>query len=338
MKRREFLAAAGLASAAALPGISLASDMTTQSMSYTPGHWVSLFPKQDSQTIMADKLRLAPQIKGFHKRWYWSHLEAGATATTARYTLDEIQSDLDWCWARGLKLMIMIQDKTFVMENPLPQYLAHKAVPNRGRGYTAIRWDPLVASRMSRLMNAIGSRFRNHGAFEGLGAEETSPGLTTEQLAATRYTSTKYLDTYVQQTRSFAAVAPNLRHFWHFNFVPGSKDPAEYVVSRTLGCPLVVGGPDADPTNEALSQTVYPQYQEIAGRVPTSIVFSATSYAQQKPDGTYMTMQQVFDFARTQLRISYAFWTPMGNPWDGPEHRFADACVVISNTQNWVGA
>ena len=64
--------------------------------------------------------------------------------------------------------------------------------------------------------------------------------------------------------------------------------------------------------------------------MPTSIVFSAASYEQQKADGTYMTMQQVFDFARTQLKVSYAFWTPMGNPWTGPEHRFADACVVIS--------
>ena len=55
----------------------------------------------------------------------------GATAATAEYLFADIQANLDWCWARGLKLMIMIQDKTFVMENPLPQYLAHKAIPNR---------------------------------------------------------------------------------------------------------------------------------------------------------------------------------------------------------------
>ena len=234
--------------------------------------------------------------------------------------------------------MVMIQDKTFVMENPLPQYLAHKAIPNRNGGYTALRWDPLVASRMSRLMNAIGSRFKSHSAFEGLGAEETAPSLSPEQLAANSYTATKYLDTYVQQTKSLGAVAPTVRHFWHFNFVPGIKDAALYVVSRTLGCPLVVGGPDCDPLNAALTQTTYPQYPKVAAQgVPTSIVFSAASYEQLKADGTYMTMQQVFNFARTELAISYAFWTPMGNPWTSPKHRFADACVVIANTRTWTG-
>jgi hypothetical protein len=287
---------------------------------------------------MADLYKRAPQIKGFYKRWYWSHLENGATAATATYKLAEIQSDLDWCWARGLKLIVMIQDKTFVMENPLPQYLAHKALPNRGRGYTAIRWDALVAARMQRLLVQIGSRFRNHSAFEGLGAEETAPSLTEAQMDSFGYTATTYLDTYVKQIKALDAAAPNVRYFWHFNYVPRKgKDAAEYVVSRTLGCPLVVGGPDCWPNDETLVQTVYPQYPKVAGRVPTSIVFSQYSYEQLNPDGTYMSMQKVFDYARTNLKISYAFWCPMGQPYTSRKERFADACVVIRNTQNWAG-
>jgi len=332
MKRRDFLKAAGLASAAAIPGLGWAAEG-----SYAPGHWVSLFPKQDSQAIMADLLARAPHIKGFLKRWYWSDLEAGATAATATYRLAGIQSDLDWCWARGLRLIVMIQDKTFVMENPLPQYLAHKAVPNRGRGYTSLRWDPVVAARMTRLLVQISSRFKNHSAFEGLGAEETAPSLTAAQLDSFDYTPTRYLDTYVSQIKSVAAAAPGVRSFWHFNYVPRGTNPAEYVVSRTPGCPRVVGGPDCWPNDETLRRVSYPQYPKVADRVPTSIVMSQYSYEQLNPDGTYMSMQKVFDFARTNLRISYAFWAPMGQPYTSKKNRFADAAVVMSNTRAWTG-
>jgi hypothetical protein len=49
-------------------------------------------------------------------------------------------------------------------------------------------------------------------------------------------------------------------------------------------------------------------------------------------------MQKVFDFARTNLKISYAFWAPMGQPYTSRKNSFADAAVVMSNTRGWTGA
>ena len=286
---------------------------------------------------MADLLKKRTADQGIPQAMVLVDLEPAATAATARYLLAEIQSDLDWCWARGLKLMVMIQDKTFVMENPLPQYLAHKAIPNRNGGYTALRWDPLVASRMSRLMNAIASRFKNHSAFEGLGAEETAPSLSSDN----------WLRTITRQ-RSISTPTcsrPSRLRLSHPTCATSGTSTSCQAsrIRPSMWCRArwVVRSSSVDRTatlSMRLSADGVPGVPEGCCRARADIdLFLGNQLRATKADGTYMTMQQVFDFARTKLKVSYAFWTPMGNPWTSPKRRFADACVVIGNTRTWTG-
>jgi hypothetical protein len=94
------------------------------SVRYTPGHYVSLqrIDKQDF-TLMAAAYASAPQIKGFVTRWTWLSFEP--SMNNYAFATHPLITVLDWCQARGLKLIVMIEHVTFgYLDNaPHPPYL-----------------------------------------------------------------------------------------------------------------------------------------------------------------------------------------------------------------------
>jgi hypothetical protein len=126
-------------------------DTTYGARKYRPGHYIALLRSQDSHSVMAESMK--PGVVGFLKRYSWRSLEP----SLGSYDLSEVQSDLNWAAAYGMKLIVMIEDKTFGHdEKPAPDYMDQYALPNRDGGYTMARWEPYVVERTNVLTNALG--------------------------------------------------------------------------------------------------------------------------------------------------------------------------------------
>ena len=93
---------------------------------------------------MAQSIR--PGVKGIMKRYTWRSLEP----TKGNYNFTELQSDLNWAKAHGMRLIAMIEDKTFKLERPTPAYLDSYTPRNRAGGYTVVRWSPICRGTPER--------------------------------------------------------------------------------------------------------------------------------------------------------------------------------------------
>ena len=117
---------------------------------------------------------IKPGVVGIMKRYTWRSLEP----TLGNYNFAELQSDLTWAKSHGMRLVVMIEDKTFVLERPTPTYLDAYTPRNQHGGYTVARWFPYVVSRLNALIKAMG-KFDSHPNFEGIATQETALGFAT---------------------------------------------------------------------------------------------------------------------------------------------------------------
>ena len=141
----------------------LASPAAEAARKYNPGHYVALLRSQDSHAYMAASLK--PGVKGLMKRYSWKSLEP----TPGDYNFSEIQSDLHWAAAYGVRLVVMIEDKTFVAERPRPAYLDSYTRRNRKGGYTLLRWNAVRRRPHATLFT------RARAASTGTGPSKASP-------------------------------------------------------------------------------------------------------------------------------------------------------------------
>ena len=135
---------------------------------------------------------IKPGVIGIMKRYTWRSLEP----TLGNYNFTELQSDLNWAKAHGMRLIAMIEDKTFKLERPTPAYLDSYTPRNRAGGYTVVRWSPYVVERMNALTKAIG-RFDSNPAFEGIATQETVARIRRRHPECECYTPEKYRDAYI---------------------------------------------------------------------------------------------------------------------------------------------
>ena len=110
---------------------------------FHPGHYTALLRGQGGPKYMNDTLR--PGNVGLMKRYYLA---------LARADAGQLQLHRDPGRPRlgtelyGMQLIIMIEDKTFVLDRPNPAYLDYVTRPrNRDGGYTIVRWYPYVVTR-----------------------------------------------------------------------------------------------------------------------------------------------------------------------------------------------
>ena len=134
-------------------GGTISSAPNVGNRKYHPGHYIAMLRGYDTQDIMAKSIK--PGVVGFMKRYRWPVLEP----TPQHYQFAEIKSDLAWAAAHGMRMIIMVEDKTFVKELPTPPDLNAYALRNGGGGYTAVRWAPVVMARYNALISAIGKQF-----------------------------------------------------------------------------------------------------------------------------------------------------------------------------------
>jgi hypothetical protein len=296
---------------------------------FHPGHYVAMVRGASSQSAMTQAIK--PGVKGIQKRYTWRSLEP----TLGNYNFNELQSDLNWAKAHGMRLIAMIEDKTFKLERPTPAYLDSYTPRNRAGGYTVVRWSPYVVARMNALTKAIGARFDSNTAFEGIATQETSLGFDDGTLNAFNYTPEKYRDAYINMLSTAANNLPSSRVFWYQNFFVRNQDYIGAIANAVAPKGVVMGGPDVLPDNSALRTKSYPFYDRMRDKMHLSSQVEDICYrALHMTSGyrtKYWTPAELFRYARDDLHVSYMFWVRIPNASPADSYDWYDSLPVISS-------
>jgi hypothetical protein len=283
-----------------------------------PGHYVAVNEADEIQSLShLDE----PALRGVSKRYYWADLEPKKDA----YDLDAIKRDLRFVQARNKQLVVFITDKTFRPgKNPLPAYLAEYALPN-GRGITAMRWDPVVIGRFVALNRALARAFDDDPNFEGVAFQESALMIGPELRREHGYTPEKYRDALIQMLKESSQAFRRSQVFWYMNHFEGGDQYLGDIAKAVVGSRVAMGGPDILPYRRRLQGT-YQLYEKFNGRLPLFCSAQDDSYRHDQNDSRnmgnaavtrnlpppaagYVSMEQIFLFARDKLHVNYLFWS-----------------------------
>lgn len=338
MAKRQGMAAARLTTALAMMALCFASEARPEvptsvrvespaRKSHT-GHWAVMLRGNDSQAAMTGCL--VPGVVGVMKRYTWRSLEP----TSGVYNFAEVRSDLAWARSKGARLIVFIEDKTFVDEKPLPDYLAAYDVANRTGGYTAVRWAPYVVARMRALVTAFAA-FDDDAYFEGLSTQETALGFDSATLDANGYTPEKYRDAYIAVLTAAANAMPKSRVFWTMNFIPRNQSYIRNIAEAASSRGVAMGGPDLLPDSASLQSQVYPFYNEFKARMPIFIHLQPDSYSHLHSPAAatkYWTMREMQLYAK-KMEMDYLMWTFLPNAEAAGSYDWYDAVPIIGSTR-----
>ncbi len=301
---------------------------TTTVRKFNPGQYIALLPEYGSQAYMAGSLK--PGVKGFMKRYKWRDLEPSPGV----YDFAEIRSDIAWTAAYGMRLIVMIEDKTFTATRSTPAYLDRYSLRNIRGGYTTARWNPYVAGRMSALMIALG-RFDGEWNFEGVATQETALSLASSVLDANGYTPEKYRDYYISVLSAAGNAMPRSRVFWFMNFFARKQDYIGVIANAVVGKGVVMGGPDVIPDDQPLRDMTYPYYDKFRYKMPLFGQVEGECYAAPRKDccspTMYWTMPDLFRFARDELHVDYMFWVRVTRPEFYNSYTWNNALPVVES-------
>ena len=304
------------------------ADAYTTTRKFHPGHYTVILPAHNSlQKYSDDAIR--PGVVGIMKRFTWRELEPQRGV----YDFSQIQTALNWAHAYGMQLVVMIDDKTFVLERPNPSYLDTLTPRNRSGGYTMLRWDPTVVDRYKALVAALGASFDSNANFEGIAAQESSLGLDSTALKTYGYTPEKYRDALIDMFTHALAVMPRSRVFWYQNFLVGNNNYIGSVAAALGPKGLVMAGPDTLPDRDSLVDKSYPFFGQFKDKMHLGIQVEGACYrALHETSGystKYWTMSELFQYARDTLHVNYMFWVriPSASPSDA--YDWYDALPVI---------
>lgn len=317
--------------ASAIPdgGSALTQPASVQRKNH-PGHYITLLRASDSQGAMASSIQ--PGVVGMLKHYSWPALEP----SRGTYDFSEIASDLNWAAAHGMRLIVMVEDKTFREEIPTPAYLSQYVLHNHGGGYTTLRWKPPVAAAFKALIVALGARFDSNKNFEGLATQETAVGFPHKVLVANGYTAEAYRDMYIDQLTAASKAMPTSRVFWFMNFIPVKEQYVATIANAVAPLGVAMGGPDIMPENPHLLRKPYPYYTQFFGKMPLFAQVEGVCYYQLHMTSgyptKYWTMPELFNFALKKLHVNYVFWTRITTPAKPDAYDWNDALPVIANS------
>ena len=300
----------------------------TTTRKFHPGHYTVILPAHNSvQKYSDDAIR--PGVVGIMKRFTWRELEPQRGV----YDFAQIHTALNWAQAYGMQLVVMIDDKTFVLDRPNPSYLDTLTPRNRTGGYTMLRWDPTVVERYKALVAALGASFDSHANFEGIAAQESSLGLDAPALKTYGYTPEKYRDALIDMFTYALSVMPRSRVFWYQNFFVGNQDYIGSVAAAVGPKGMVMAGPDTLPDNSSLKQKSYPFFTHFYGKMHLGIQVESICYrALHTTPGystKYWTMSELFHYARDTLHVDYMFWVRIPDASPSDSYNWYDALPVI---------
>jgi hypothetical protein len=294
---------------------------------YHPGHYAGMLRLGDSQAIMETVLQ--PGITGIMKRYSWRQLEP----TAGNYDFSELQADLQWAQARGVRIIAMVEDKTFTPDRATPEYLNAYSVRNSGGGYTTLRWNSYVVGRMKLLFQAMG-RFDSNPWLEGIATQETALSLPANVLDANGYTPEKYRDAYISVLGTASTSFPTSRIFWFMNYFPRNQAYIGSIATAMIGKGVVMGGPDVLPDDETHLTMTYPFYDQFQGKLPLFGQVEDICYRHLHATGGYSTKYwtpaESFRFARDDLHVNYMIWVRIPVPSPSDAYTWYDALPAIA--------
>lgn len=292
------------------------------------GHYIALLRKGGSQRTMAQSIK--PGVQGFIKRYSWRALEP----SKGKYNFSEIASDLAWAKANGVRIIVMVEDRTFTPEKTLPLYLDKYQLPSRSGGFCTVRWAPDVINAWIALAQAMGRQFDSHPNFEGLATQETSLGFTSTQLKQFAFTPEKYRDGYIKELTAAANAMPTSRIFWMMNFFYGNQAYIGQIANAVASKGVAMGGPDVWPDNKALASRTYPYYTQMRGKMPLFGQVEGLCYHEPHMTSGYRTkfwtMTELFNYARTKMHVNYMWWVRLPGVQEKGSYDYNDALQVIA--------
>lgn len=305
---------------------------------YHPGHYAAfqLGESLESMRAFADG-----GVRGASKRYRWRELES----EPGSYDFSEIRDDLDYLAGMGKYLVVFVMDKTFSSLPAVPEYMEAYGFA-AADGITPARWVPYYAERYTALALAIAREFGDHPAFEGIAMQESSLEITPEGYERFGYTPEAYRDALISIITGIQAGMPRGHMFWYSNFLPDGDKYLYDIADAMKGTGALMGGPDITPHRRWLSRISYPMYEKYARSIPLFCSAQEDSYRHHTndirveeieplpPEG-YMTMEDIFLFARDELRVSYVFWDYEYGAAEEGGWTFDDALEVIGRYRDF---
>ncbi len=287
-----------------------------------PQHYV--FFRRDHERIADTAFLSNPRIAGAQLTFTWRELEPVAGG----YDFRAVRDRLAFLTRHNKRLFLQLQDVSFGETILTPEYLRsdsayHGGVarkyegaagePPRFDGWVARRWDPAVRERFALLFRALAAEF--DGAIEGIVIPETSIGFENPELAPPGFSPESYAEG-IRATLSAARSAFSRSCvILYANFMPGESLPdndrgfLRGVHEHAAAIGAGVGGPDVLP---------YRPFQRahslalIERRPPGALAGMAVQDGnladRDRRSGARITVPELYDFARTRLRLDYLFW------------------------------
>ena len=308
--------------------------LTEQQRKFHPGHYVTI-----GRDVLSNGLAdvLVKGVTGVQIRYRWADLEP----LEGQYQFAAVTHDLAVAKRANTQLVVLIEDKSFTDDVPVPGYLQAKyTIRNSFDGYTAMRWDPYVNDRLKLLVARLGALLDCDANFEGIAFQESSLSIEEGDLRPFGYTAEKYRDSLIGLLRSASASVPRSRVFWYMNFLPGNQRYIGEVAGAVIGTGVVMGGPDILPGNRGLERRTYPYYDEFRGRLKLFNSMQHNSYRHPLGNDSaggvgggrsgYWSMEDLFQFALTRLHVDYLFWDYHLQRRPPDSHDWGDALEVIA--------
>ena len=300
-----------------------------------PGHYVAVGPSFELSEI---RYLNEPAVQGVNKRYYWRTLEPEKGV----YDFSSIEKDLNYLATYDKQLIVFLIDRTFWIKGAMPDYLSEYELNYGEDGFCPVRWHPVVVERFVALGKAIGEKFDAHPNFEGVAIQESSLDMPEEDYKKFDYTAKRYSDALTTILIRLQNNLPNSHVFWYQNFMYNDDDGQHLrqIADAIKDSEVIMGGPDILPYNRWYNKISYPLYQEYKNSITLFCSAQDDSYKHYKNDirvaiqepmdeDGYLSMEEIFLFARDSLHARYLFWNYYYGENDKGEWSYDDAIKVI---------
>lgn len=297
------------------------------------GHYVAVGP---SFSLSEIKYLDDPAVQGVNKRYFWRTLEPEKGV----YDFSSIEEDLNFLAAHHKQLVVFLSDRSFWIKGAMPSYLSDYEVEEDG-GFNPVRWHPAVIEGLVALGKALGEKFDQHPNFEGVAIQESSLDLSEENFKRFDYSPEKYRDALITILTGLQCHLPQSHVFWYQNFMSGDDGHClRQIADELTGSNVIMGGPDILPYNRYYHLVSYPMYEDYKDKIALFCSAQDDSYRHDKndirvsvkepvhPDG-YLSMEDIYLFARDSLHVSYLFWNYYYEGSEQGERSYDDAIRVI---------
>lgn len=316
-----------------LSSCSSQSEVTKSKIKFHPGHYVAVEPFFEIPEI---KYLDEPAVQGVNKRYFWRTLEP----EKGGYDFTSIEADLEYLEGHDKQLVVFLMDMSYSDRSVLPPYLSEYELSLDGRGFSPVRWHPVVIERWVALGQALGERFDSHPNFEGIAIQESSLEIPEAGYRTFGYTAEKYRDALITLLTGLQAALPHSHVFWYSNFLPNNDGYLSQIAAAMEGPGIFMGGPDILPHRRFLSQASYPLYEAYQARLTLFCSAQGDSYNHHQndlrvdeqepiPAEGYLSMEEIFLFARDSLHVRYLFWDYYYEGINPGERNYDDAIEVI---------